>query len=55
MWLDDHPGRTSKEYTKIQDSEEVWEWRRAKGKVASRPAPSCALMNMSPSKRRPSW
>jgi hypothetical protein len=30
-WLAEHPGRTSKEYTRIQDSEEVWNWRRAKG------------------------
>jgi hypothetical protein len=34
LWLADHPGRTSKEYTQVQNSEDVWAWRRAKGQAA---------------------
>jgi hypothetical protein len=31
-WLAEHPGRTSKEYTKLQYSNEMHEWRKRKGR-----------------------
>ena len=37
LWLREHPGRTGKDYHKLMGSDEMLEWRKAKGRAESRP------------------